>query len=91
MRATFARPSSAWRASRWSLQAKLEVRDAIAKGGTAIRTADRIVFVANGRGSVVEEFRLDELPALRHLIRLDSAGINKVEASSRDPTTDRRA
>jgi len=43
------------------LRAKPEVRDAIAKGATAIRTAERIVFVANGRGSVVDEFRLDEV------------------------------
>ena len=43
------------------LRAKPEVRDAIAKGVTAIRTADRVVFVANGRGSVVDEFRLDEI------------------------------
>ncbi|MGO9974744.1 MAG: SHOCT domain-containing protein [Solirubrobacteraceae bacterium] len=41
------------------LRAKPEVRDAIANGATAIRTADRVVFVANGRGSVVDEFRLD--------------------------------
>lgn len=43
------------------LRAKPEVRDAIAKGATAVRTADRAVFVANGRGSVVDEFRLDEV------------------------------
>jgi hypothetical protein len=43
------------------LRAKAEVRDAIAKGATAVRTADRIVFVANGRGSVVDEFRFDEV------------------------------
>ena len=43
------------------LRAKPEVRDAIAKGVTAIRTADRIVFVANGRGVVIDEFRLDEV------------------------------
>ena len=43
------------------LRAKPEVRDAIAKGATAIRTADRVVFVANGRGGVVDEFRLDEV------------------------------
>jgi len=43
------------------LQAKPEVRDAIAKGATAIRTANRVVFVANGRGPVVDEFRLDEV------------------------------
>ena len=43
------------------LRAKPEVRDAIAKGATAVRTQDRVVFVANGRGSVVDEFRLDEV------------------------------
>jgi hypothetical protein len=43
------------------LRAKPEVRDAIAKGATAVRAADRVVFVANGRGSVVDEFRLDEV------------------------------
>jgi hypothetical protein len=43
------------------LRAKPEVRDAIAKGATAIRTADRAVFVANGRGGVVDEFRLDDV------------------------------
>jgi hypothetical protein len=43
------------------LRAKPEVRDAIAKGATAVRVADRIVFVASGRGAVVDEFRLDEV------------------------------
>jgi hypothetical protein len=43
------------------LRAKPEVREAIAKGATAIRTEDRVVFVASGRGSVVDEFRLDEV------------------------------
>ena len=43
------------------LRAKPDVRDAIAKGATAVRTVDRVVFVANGRGSVVDEFRLDEV------------------------------
>ncbi len=43
------------------LRAKPEVRGAIARGATAVRTADRVVFVANGRGSVVDEFRLDEV------------------------------
>jgi hypothetical protein len=37
------------------------VRAAVANGRTAIRTARRIVFVANGRGGVVDEFRLDEV------------------------------
>lgn len=43
------------------LRAKPEVRDAIAKGVTAVRTEGRIVLVANGRGAVVDEFRLDEV------------------------------
>jgi hypothetical protein len=42
------------------LRAKPEVRAAIDKGRTAIATAGRIVFVANGRGGAVDEFRLDE-------------------------------
>jgi hypothetical protein len=46
------------------LRAKPEVRDAVAKGATAVTTADRIVFVANGRGTVVDEFRLDEVVRL---------------------------
>jgi hypothetical protein len=40
---------------------KTRSADAIAKGATAVRVADRIVFVANGRGSVIDEFRLDEV------------------------------
>ena len=43
------------------LRAKPEVRDAIATGRTAVRIEDRVVFVANGRGTVVDEFRLDEV------------------------------
>lgn len=43
------------------LQAKPEVRTAVANGRTAVRTAGRVVFVANGRGGVVDEFRLDEV------------------------------
>ena len=43
------------------LRAKPDVRAAVANGRTAIRTAGRIVFVANGRGGVVDEFRLDEV------------------------------
>ena len=52
------------RQAEFGLRAKPEVRDAIAKGATAVRTAERIVFVANGRGSVVDEFRLDEVAQL---------------------------
>jgi hypothetical protein len=43
------------------LRAKPEVRAAVANGRTAITTAGRIVFVANGRGGAVDEFRLDEV------------------------------
>ena len=43
------------------LRAKPDIRAAVANGRTAIRTAGRIVFVANGRGGVVDEFRLDEV------------------------------
>jgi hypothetical protein len=46
------------------LRTNPEVRSAIAKGAAAVRTADRAVFVANGRGSVVDEFRLDEVVRL---------------------------
>lgn len=43
------------------LRAKPEVRGAIANGATAVQAADRIVFVANGRGTVVDDLRLDEV------------------------------
>jgi hypothetical protein len=43
------------------LRAKPEVRAAIDNGRTAITTSGRIVFVANGRGGAVDEFRLDEV------------------------------
>jgi hypothetical protein len=43
------------------LRAKPAVRAAVANGRTAITTAGRIVFVANGRGGAVDEFRLDEV------------------------------
>ena len=43
------------------LRAKPEVRAAVLNGRTAITTEGRIVFVANGRGGVVDEFRLDEV------------------------------
>ena len=49
------------RQAEFGMRAKPEVRDAIAKGATAVRTEDRVVFVANGRGTVVDEFRLDEV------------------------------
>jgi hypothetical protein len=43
------------------LRAKPGVRAAVAAGRTAVRTVGRVVFVANGRGGVVDEFRLDEV------------------------------
>jgi hypothetical protein len=43
------------------LRAKPNVQAALQKGATAIRTNGRVVFVANGRGGVVDEFRLDEV------------------------------
>jgi hypothetical protein len=46
------------------LRSKPDVRTAIANGRTAIKTVNRIVFVANGRGGVVDEFRLDEIVRL---------------------------
>ena len=33
----------------------------MSKGATAIKTVDRVVYVANGRGGVVDEFRFDEV------------------------------
>jgi hypothetical protein len=43
------------------LRAKPEVRTAVVNGRTALKTAGRVLFVANGRGGVVDEFRLDEV------------------------------
>jgi hypothetical protein len=43
------------------LRAKPDVRDAVSNGATAIKTVDRIVYIANGRGRVVDEFRFDEV------------------------------
>lgn len=40
------------------LKAKPETRDAISRGASAIKTTGRLVYVANGRGGVVDEFRL---------------------------------
>lgn len=46
------------------LSAKPEVRDAVSNGATAIKTVDRVVYVANGRGGVVDEFRFDDVVRL---------------------------
>ena len=43
------------------LRAKPDIRVALSKGATAIHTAGRVVYVANGRGGVVDEFRLEEV------------------------------
>jgi hypothetical protein len=43
------------------LVAKPEVRNAMSSGATAIKTVERVVYVANGRGGVVDEFRFDEV------------------------------
>jgi len=43
------------------LRAKPKVRDAVSRGATALRAAGRILYVANGRGGVVDEFRFDEV------------------------------
>ena len=43
------------------LKAKPEVRDALSNGATAVKAVDRVVFVANGGGGVVDEFHLDEV------------------------------
>jgi hypothetical protein len=49
------------RHAEFGLRARPEVRAAVANGRTAVRTAGRVLFVANGRGGVVDEFRLDEV------------------------------
>jgi hypothetical protein len=49
------------RQAEFGLRAKPEVRAAVANGRPAIRSAGRVVFVANGRGGFVDEFRLDEV------------------------------
>jgi hypothetical protein len=46
------------------LRAKPEVRAAVDQGSTGITTAGPVVFVANGRGGAVDEFRLDEVVRL---------------------------
>jgi Short C-terminal domain len=44
-----------------ALRAKPKVRNAISSGGTAIETRGRVVYMANGGGGVVDEFRFDEV------------------------------
>jgi hypothetical protein len=43
------------------LRAKPNVRDAASRGASAIRTDGRVVYVANGRGGALDEFRLDDV------------------------------
>jgi hypothetical protein len=43
------------------LRAKPSTREALVSGKTAIRTVDRVLYVANGRGGPVDDFRLDEV------------------------------
>lgn len=43
------------------LRAKPDIRTAMAEGRTAIKTVGRVVYVATGRGGVVDEFRFDEV------------------------------
>ena len=43
------------------LRAKPKIRAALSTGATTIHTAGRVVYVATGRGGVVDEFRLDEV------------------------------
>jgi hypothetical protein len=43
------------------LRATPKIRDAIASGATVVKADDRLIYVANGRGGVVDEFRLDEV------------------------------
>jgi hypothetical protein len=52
------------------LRANPKVRAAIDKGATAIRTVEQIVYVANGRGGVVDEFRLGEVVQIVQAIPL---------------------
>lgn len=43
------------------LRAKPKVRDAMSTGVSAIETVGRVVYVGNGRGGVVDEFRFEEV------------------------------
>ena len=43
------------------LRAKPKIRDAVSQGATALRTSGRVLYVANGRGKVLDEFRFDEV------------------------------
>jgi hypothetical protein len=43
------------------LRANPSTRSATSRGLSAVKTVGRVVYVANGRGSVVDEFRVDEV------------------------------
>jgi Short C-terminal domain len=43
------------------LRATPNIRTAISKGHSAVKIVGRVVYVANGRGGVVDDFRLDEV------------------------------
>jgi hypothetical protein len=44
-----------------ALRPKPDVREAVSQGKSALKTVDRVLYVANGRGGVLDEFRLDEV------------------------------
>jgi hypothetical protein len=43
------------------LRANAKVRSAVSNGHSAVRTVGRVLYVANGCGGVVDDFRLDEV------------------------------
>jgi Short C-terminal domain len=54
------------------LRAAPATREAIAQGHTAITTVGRVVYVGNGRGGVLDEFRLEEVACAVGAIALPS-------------------
>jgi hypothetical protein len=63
----FARAELA-RQAELALRANPDVRRSIADGKTALRAVDRVLYVANGRGGVVDELKLDDVVHLVHSI-----------------------
>jgi len=55
------------------LRAQPNIRRALANGETALRTSGPILFVANGRGGVVDDFRLREVTQLVDRVPLPPA------------------
>ena len=53
--------SPAARQAELGLRATQNIRDAVSNGFSAIRTVDEVVYVANGRGGVVDDLRLEEV------------------------------